>query len=90
MAGRVLFTPWQKSWRTCHIRHWRQYLVGQMITAVTGFLIFLLLLAALAVGLEAQHRHVKQLGPQAPAASADNPFRRLRKRTTRKARSTLD
>ncbi len=58
-----------------------------MITAVTGFLIFLLLLA---VGLEAQHRHVKQLGPQAPAASADNPFRRLRKRTTRKARSTLD
>ncbi len=52
------------------------------MTLMTGFLLFILLVAAITAGLEAQHRHVKRLGPEAPDST-------LRKRTTRKARSTL-
>lgn len=47
-----------------------------------GFLLFILLVVAITAGLEVQHRQVKRLGPEAPD-------RTLRKRTTRKARSTL-
>lgn len=52
------------------------------MTIMTGSLLFILLVVAITAGLEAQPRQVKRLGPEAPD-------RTLRKRTTRKARSTL-
>lgn len=53
-----------------------------MITAMTGFLFFILLVAAIVVGLEAQHRHARRLGLFLRSTGAD----RLREQHDLRAR----
>ncbi|HEY5820435.1 MAG TPA: hypothetical protein VIT20_00575 [Propionibacteriaceae bacterium] len=42
---------------------------------MTEFIVFLLLVSAIVVGLEAQHRRALRRGPEAPKAAARRPRR---------------
>ena len=53
---------WQFSFVACHIRHFWQEDDERKITAMTGFLLFLLIVAAVVAGLEARHRRTIREG----------------------------
>ena len=46
-----------------HVCHWWQEFDEAKITAMTGLLLLLLLVAALSLGLEMHHRHLRRQGP---------------------------
>jgi hypothetical protein len=54
---------WQFSFARRHVCHCWQEVSGGKITAMTGFLLLLLIVAAIALGLEAHHRRVQHQGP---------------------------
>jgi hypothetical protein len=55
--------PWHFSFEGGHVCHWWQESSGGKITAMTGLLLLLLLVAALSFGLEMHHRHLRRQGP---------------------------
>jgi hypothetical protein len=56
-------SAWQFSFPGRHTCHWWQDSNESKITAMAGFLLLLLILAALAVGLEAHYRRVRNQLP---------------------------
>jgi hypothetical protein len=61
---------WQFSFALRHVCHWWQEPSESKIAAMTGLLLLLLIVAAIAFGLEAHHRHVRGQVPFA-AGTAD-------------------
>ena len=60
-----------------HVCHWWQEFDEGKITAMTGLLLLLLLVAALSLGLEMHHRQLRRQGPSRVDAEVRRELRVL-------------
>jgi hypothetical protein len=69
---------WQFSFAVCHVCHCWHEVSGSKITAMTGFLLLLLIVAAIAFGLEVHHRRLSHHGPYVSGKLDPDLFSELR------------